>query len=86
MPYRSAVSITLSSRMEPPGCTMNSAPDRLARCTLSPKGKKASLPTVIPRWVAIQARFSSRVRTGGLTWKGLRQAPRESSSSYSSDR
>ena len=67
MPYLSAVAMTWSSRMEPPGSAMKLTPLFRARSTLSPKGKKASLPTVTPDWVAIQAFFSSAVRTSGLT-------------------
>ena len=62
MPYLSAVSITWSSRMDPPGWTMYSAPLFLARSTLSSKGKNASEPQVTPVSPAIQAFFSSAVR------------------------
>ena len=55
--YLFAVSITWSSRMEPPGSAMYCTPDLRARSTLSPKGKNASLPQVTPLWVAIQASF-----------------------------
>ena len=48
MPYLSAVAITWSSRMEPPGSAIYWTPDFLARSTLSPKGKNASEPTVTP--------------------------------------
>ena len=48
MLYLSAVSMTWSSRMEPPGSAMYCTPDLRARSTLSPKGKKASEPTVTP--------------------------------------
>ena len=85
MPYLSAVSITLSSRMEPPGSAIYCTPDFRARSTLSPKGKKASLPTVTPDWVAIQAFYSSAVSTSGLTLKIFCQAPSASTSSYSSE-
>ena len=46
--YLLAVSITWSSRTEPPGWTIYWTPDRRARSTLSPKGKKASEPKVTP--------------------------------------
>ena len=62
IPYLSAVSMTWSSRMEPPGCTIYCTPDCLARSTLSPKGKNASEPRVTPeRFSAIHSRFSSGV-------------------------
>ena len=44
MPYLSQVSITLSSRMEPPGWAIYRTPLRCARSMLSPKGKNASEP------------------------------------------
>ena len=62
MPYLSAVSITWSSRMLPPGWTMYCTPLFRARSTLSPKGKKASEPQVTPVSPAIQDFFSSAVR------------------------
>ena len=46
MPYLLQVSMTWSSRMEPPGCgDVADTPLRWARSMLSPKGKKASLPS-----------------------------------------
>ena len=58
MPYLLQVSITLSSRIEPPGCAMNSTPLLRARSMLSPNGKNASLPTETPLNVRSQAAFS----------------------------
>ena len=86
MPYLLAVAMTWSSRMEPPGSAMYCTPDFLARSTLSPKGKKASEPQVTPDWSAIQAFFSSAVRTSGFTAKVFCHTPSASTSSYSSER
>ena len=83
--YLFAVSMTWSSRMEPPGSAMYCTPDLRARSTLSPKGKKASLPQVTPLWVAIQAFFSSAVSTSGLTLKTFCHSPSRRTSSYSSE-
>ena len=44
IPYLSHVSITLSSRIDPPGCAMYFTPLLCARSILSPNGKKASEP------------------------------------------
>ena len=86
MPYLLAVSMTWSSRMEPPGSTMYWTPDFLARSTLSPKGKKASEPTVTPDWRAIHSFFSSAVSTSGRILKVFCHTPSASTSSYSSER
>ena len=85
MPYLFAVSITLSSRMEPPGCTMYSTPDLRARSTLSPNGKNASEPTVTPVFLAIHSFFYSAVSTSGFTLKVFCHTPSASTSSYSSE-
>ena len=63
MPYLSQVSITWSSRTEPPACAMYSTPLLCARSILSPNGKKASEPNDTPFMVSSHARFSSRVST-----------------------
>ena len=43
IPYLLQVSITLSSRIEPPGCAMYSTPLLCALSMLSPKGKNADV-------------------------------------------
>ena len=58
MPYLSAVSMTLSSRMLPPGSATYLTPLWAARSMLSPKGKKASLPRDTPPTPARKSRFS----------------------------
>ena len=84
MPYLLQVSMTLSSRIEPPGCAMYATPDFFARSTLSPNGKNASEPTVTPDWVATHAFFSSAVRGSGLTLNFVCHTPSARTSSYSS--
>ena len=71
--------------MEPPGWAMYCTPDFRARSTLSPKGKKASEPTVTPDIRAIQAAFSSEVSTSGFTLKVFCHTPSASTSSCSSE-
>ena len=72
MPYLSAVWMTWSSRMLPPGWTMYSTPLFRARSTLSPKGKNASEPQVTPLCLAIQAFFSSAVPSVLMfSWEGM---------------
>ena len=66
IPYLSQVSITWSSRTEPPACAMYSTPLLCARSMLSPNGKKASDPSETPFIVSNHARFSSRVSTSVL--------------------
>lgn len=84
MPYLSQVSMTLSSRMEPPGWAMNSTPDLWARSMLSPKGKKASLPRATPVMPESHSRRSSRVNSSGFSVKNCCQAPSRSTSMHSS--
>lgn len=69
MPYLSQVSITWSSRTEPPVCAMYATPLLCARSILSPNGKKASDPNDTPFMVSSHARFSSRVSTFGFLWR-----------------
>ena len=85
MPYLLQVAMTWSSRMEPPGWTMYCTPLLRARSTLSPKGKKASEPTVTPDWRAIHSFFSSAVSTSGRILKVFCHTPSASTSSYSSE-
>ncbi len=81
MLYLSQVSITLSSRMEPPGCATYCTPERLARSMLSPNGKNASLPSETPLKVASHAFFYSLVRGSGFVLKNCSQTPSASTSS-----
>ena len=84
IPYLSQVSMTLSSRTEPPAWAMYSTPLLCARSMLSPKGKKASEPNDTPFSVSSQARFSSRVSTSGFSVKNCCHVPSANTSSWSS--
>ena len=84
MPYLSQVSITWSSRTEPPVCAMYATPLLCARSILSPNGKKASDPNDTPFMVSSHARFSSRVSTFGFFVKNCCQMPSAKTSSWSS--
>ena len=66
MPYLSAVSMTLSSRMLPPGSATYLTPLWAARSMLSPKGKKASLPRETPPTPARKSRFSFSVSSSRM--------------------
>ena len=80
MPYLSQVMMTWSSRTLPPACAMYSTPLLWARSTLSPKGKKASLPRLTPVFFAIHACFSSRLMGSGFSVKNFCHSPSESTS------
>ena len=78
------VSMTLSSRIEPPGSATYFTPLLCARSILSPNGKNASDPSATSVFLSSHARFSSAVNTGGFTLKIFSHAPSASTSMYSS--
>ena len=84
--YLSQVSITWSSRMEPPGWAMYRTPERFARSMLSPKGKNASEPSETPDRVSSQAFFSSWEKGTGFSVKNSSHFPSANTSIESSDR
>ena len=84
IPYLSHVSITLSSRIDPPGCAMYFTPLLCARSILSPNGKKASEPNATSVSLSSHALYSSLVNTSGFTLKVFSHTPSASTSMYSS--
>ncbi len=71
MLYLLQVNITLSSRIEPPGCAIKLTPLLFARSILSPNGKNASEPSATPVKVLSHALFPSPVRGSGFLQKVL---------------
>ncbi len=69
MLYLLQVNITLSSRIEPPGCAIKLTPLLFARSILSPNGKNASEPSATPVKVLSHALFPSPVRGSGFLQK-----------------
>ena len=72
MPYLSQVSMTLSSRMEPPGWAIYCTP--LLRCAARccrQRGRRRRSPRTRRSCVAIQAFFSSLVSASGLDGEGV---------------
>ena len=86
MPYLLAVSITLSSRIEPPGCTIYCTPDLRARAQrYHQTGRTHPNRRSRPCFSQSTPSFPRRVSTSGLTLKVFCQTPSASTSSYSSD-
>ena len=84
MLYLLQVSITLSSRIDPPGSAIYVTPLLCARSMLSPNGKNASDPSATPVSLSSHALFSSLVNTSGFSVKIFSQVPSASTSIYSS--
>lgn len=75
MPYLLHVSMTLSSRIEPPGCCNKFYAALVRALNVVAEREERVAATETPLNVASQAAFSSRVNTSGFSVKNCCQTP-----------